>query len=365
VNQTQRGRIVQRRQSSWVGRVSVAAVLGASVMLAAACSSGGAQNQAASSGTSGSKPVTLGISMPFLSADFEVVLEKQLVSHASQLGMKVLPPTNADMQSGQQITDVRNLISEGATAIVVIANDSKAIIPALEYAKSHHVPVVSLDIGPNGGKVAMIVRADNVQMGVDACMAIGKDLHGTGQVLSLEGALTSINGLDRTTGFHNCIAKNFPHITLIEKPTNWDPATQSNDIQTVLTANPDLQAIYMQSDWALSAALQTIKQAGHGAAAGQSGHIYTTSIDGTPLGLSLVQSGHLDAEISQPLNLYVRYGLQYIQEAVAGKTFAAGPSSHGTTVQLFNGNPMDLMPPTLVTKANVDDPNLWGNELKQ
>jgi ABC-type sugar transport system substrate-binding protein len=348
-------------------RVSAAAVAGASVLLAAACSSGGGQSQASStsSGTSGSKPVTLGISMPFLSADFEVVLEKQLQSHAAQLGMKVLPPTNADMQSGQQITDVRNLISEGATALVVIANDSKAIIPALAYAKSHNVPVVSLDIGPNGGKVAMIVRADNVQMGTDACMAIGKAVHGTGKVLSLEGALTSINGLDRTTGFHTCIVKNFPHITLIEKPTNWDPATQSNDIQTVLTANPDLKAIYMQSDWALSAALQTIKQAGHGAAAGRAGHVYTMSIDGTPLGLSMVRSGQLDAEISQPLNLYVRYGLQYIQQAVAGKTFSAGPTSHGTTIKLFNGNPMDLMPPTLVTTANVSDPGLWGNELKK
>lgn len=335
--------------------------------LMAACGSsggGGGQVQAASTSAASGKHITLGISMPFLSADFEVVLQKQLVSHATALGMKVLPPTNADMQSGQQITDVRNLISEGATALVVIANDSKAIIPALSYASSHHVPVVSLDIGPDGGKVAMIVRADNIQMGTQACMAIGKALHGTGKVLSLEGALTSINGRDRTTGFHNCIVKNFPHITLIEKPTNWDPATQSNDIQTVLTANPDLKAIYMQSDWALSAAMQTISNAGHGATAGHPGHIFTVSIDGTPLGLTMVRQGRLDAEISQPLNLYVRYGLQYIQQAVAGKTFSPGPTGHGTTVSVFSGNPMDLMPPTLVTKANVDDPSLWGNEVK-
>lgn len=336
-------------------------------LLVAACSSGSGQSQAAGTGAAANNgnQTTLGISMPFLSADFEVVLEQQLVSHAKQLGMKVLPPTNADMQSGQQITDVRNLVDEGANALIVIANDSKAIIPALAYAQSKKVPVVSLDIGPDGGKVAMIVRADNIQMGNDACMAIGKAVHGTGKVLSLEGALTSINGHDRTVGFQQCIVKNFPHITLIQKPTNWDPATQSNDIQTVLTADPDLKAIYMQADWALSAALQTIKLAGHGAPAGQPGHIYTISIDGTPLGLSLVRSGVLDAEISQPLNLYVRYGLQYLQQAIAGKTFAAGPTSHGTTVQIFNGNPMDLMPPTLVTKANVGDASLWGNELKK
>ena len=364
MNQTRRDGPVQRL-SSGARRLSCALAVAVLATTAAACSSGAGQGQAAATNAAAaSKQITLGISMPFLSADFEVVLQKQLVSRATQLGMKVLPPTNADMQSGQQITDVRNLISEGATALIVIANDSKAIIPALQYADSRQVPVVSLDIGPNGGKVAMIVRADNVQMGTQACMAIGRALHGTGKVLSLEGALTSINGLDRTTGFHNCIVKNFPHITLIEKPTNWDPATQSNDIQTVLTANPDLKAIYMQSDWALSAAMQTISNAGHGAPAGHPGHIFTISIDGTPLGLSMVRQGRLDAEISQPLNLYVRYGLAYIQDAVAGKTFQAGPTSHGTSIQMFNGNPMDLMPPTLVTKANVSDPTLWGNEVK-
>jgi hypothetical protein len=30
----------------------------------------------------------------------------------------------------------------------------------------------------------------------------------------------------------------------------------------------------------------------------------------------------------------------------------------------FNGNKMDLLPAVLVTRENVDDPNLWGNQVK-
>jgi len=31
---------------------------------------------------------------------------------------------------------------------------------------------------------------------------------------------------------------------------------------------------------------------------------------------------------------------------------------------MFNGNPMDLLPAPVVTKANVDDPKLWANNVK-
>jgi len=305
---------------------------------------------------------TLGLSMPFLSADFEVVMQKGFTATAKAQGFTLLPPTNADMNSGKQISDVRDLISAGAKGLVVIANDSHAIIPALKYAQQKNVKVVSVDIGPDGGKVAAIVRADNVGMGAIACRAMGKAIGGTGKVLSLQGAFTSINGRDRTKGFHDCIKKEFPQITLIERPTDWDPSKQVAAIQTVLTANPDLEGIFMQSDWALSASLAAIKQMGHGAKVGQKGHVYTISIDATPQGLQKIKDGTMDAEISQPADLYVKYGLQYLKNALAGKPLKPGPTDHGTKVVMFNGNPMDLVPATLVTKKNVNDTKLWANQ---
>jgi ABC-type sugar transport system substrate-binding protein len=306
---------------------------------------------------------TLGLSMPFLNSDFQVVMQKQFTAAAKKQGIKLLPPTNANMDSGKQITDIRNLISAGAQALIVVANDSKAIIPALSYAKQKHVPVVSVDIGPDGGNVAMIVRADNVGMGWIACRAMAKAIGGTGKVLSLQGAFTSINGRDRTKGFHDCMKQNYPNIQLIERPTDWDPAKQVAAIQTVFTSDPDLKGIYSQADWCLSATLNQIKKSGHGAKVGQPGHVYTISIDATPLALQKIKQGYLDAGISQPLDLYVKYGLQYLKQAMAGKVFKPGKSRHSTTIVRFNGNPMDLMPATLVTRKNVNDSKLWGNQV--
>ena len=307
---------------------------------------------------------TIGYSSPFMFSQFQVILQDQTVAAAEAAGLTALEPTNADGDSGKQITDVRNLIGAGAKGLIVVANDSKAIIPALDYAVSQNVPVVSIDIGPDGGSLYAIVRANNVGMGWIACEDMAKAIGDSGKVLSLQGAATSINGRERSEGFRDCITKEHPNIELIERPTDWDATKQAAALQTVLAANPDLKGIFQQSDYALSPTLNVLKQAGRDAKVGEEGHIYNISIDASPQALELIRSGNLDAGISQPLDLYAKYGVQYLLNALAGKELSLGKTDHGSEVVEFNGNKMDLLPAVLVTKANVDDPALWGNQAK-
>jgi ABC-type sugar transport system substrate-binding protein len=121
----------------------------------------------------------------------------------------------------------------------------------------------------------------------------------------------------------------------------------------------------MQSDAVmLPGVLNVLKSAGKLKKVGEPGHIFTVSIDGTPFAHEKIREDLHDAAISQPLNLYVKWGLYYLQNAVAGKDFGAGPTDHDSRIEMFNGNPMDMLPAPIVTKANVDDPNLWANGVK-
>ncbi|HVQ90775.1 MAG TPA: sugar ABC transporter substrate-binding protein [Mycobacteriales bacterium] len=346
-------------------RPRAAALIAAAGLLLAACGgSNDAGNAGSGSGGGTNGSFTMGYSAPFLTAQFEVVLQKTTVSVAQAAGLKVLSPTNADSDSGKQNTDVRNLISAGAKGLIVVANDSKAVVPALAYADQQKVPVVSIDIGPDGGKVAAIVRADNIGMGEIACKDMARAIGEKGKVLSLQGAFTSINGRERSEGFATCM-KQYPNIQLIERPTDWDAAKQVAAFQTVLAANPDLKGVFQQADYALSATLNVLTQAKRTAKVGEPDHIYLVSIDATPQGLDLVRQGVLDAEISQPLDQYAKYGIQYLQAAMAGKELPLGPTDHNSKVVDFNGNRMDLLPAVLVTKSNVDDKSLWGNQAQQ
>jgi ribose transport system substrate-binding protein len=346
----------------WISVLAVLALTLAS-LVAAGCGDDDDGGGASGGSGSGDESFKMGFSSPFLTDPFQAVLQNQTIEQAKSAGLETLEPTNANQDAGRQITDVHNLITGGAEGLIVVPTDSKAIIPALDFADREGVPVVAIDLGPEGGKLAMIVRADNYGMGVTACKKMGEDLGGKGQVLSLQGDLATINGKDRTDGFKECMAKDYPEIEVIERPTKWQAEQATNAAQTVLTANPDLAGIYMQSDSVmLSGVLNVLKRAGKDAKVGQPGHLSLVSIDGTPLSLKKIRSGELDAAVSQPLDLYGKYGVDYLRKAVAGETFKKGPTDHDSEIVDFEGNLMDLLPAPLVTKKNVDDKNLWGNQ---
>ena len=308
---------------------------------------------------------TLGYSTGFLQDPFQVIQADKVMSDAKAAGLKTLPVANAANDAGKQIVDFHNLISEGAQGIIMVARDSDAIVPALHFAASKHVPVVAIDMGPASGKAVMVVRADNIRMGADACALVGKALGGKGVVLSLMGDQATQNGRDRTSGFADCMKKDFPNIKVIQQPTYWQAEKAAAIAQTIVTSTPDLGAIYMQSDAVmLPGVLNVLKTAGKLKKVGEPGHIFLVSIDGTPFAHEKIRDGYLDAAISQPLNLYVKWGLYYLEGAEAGKTFAPGPTDHDSRIVMFNGNPMDMLPAPIVTKANVDDPSLWANSVK-
>jgi len=209
----------------------------------------------------------------------------------------------------------------------------------------------------------MTVRADNLDMARSACDAVGSALAKRGKVLELQGDLLNSSGRDRTEGFERCMKEQYPAIQVIARPTRWEQARAADATQTILTVNPDLGAIYLESgSIMLPGVLSVLKQAHRTEKVGERGKIYLIAIDGSPYELQKIRSGELDATVSQPLNLYAALGVQYLQRSVRGDRFAEGATTHGSTiVKNAAGNLEDLVPAPVVTRKNVDDPTLWGN----
>jgi hypothetical protein len=75
--------------------------------------------------------------------------------------------------------------------------------------------------------------------------------------------------------------------------------------------------------------------------------------------------------VSQPADLYAKYALQYVQEAIDGKTQQPGSDGHGgQIVQVSSDILEDQIPAPLVTpdgkypgSLSVDDKSLWGNQI--
>ena len=127
--------------------------------------------------------------------------------YAAQLHINMIGPLLAGNDANVQNTQIETLVNEGAKAIIVNPETATSLGPAISYAAKHGVQLISVDTIVGVGHVYMVVRASNLEYGLDACAAMSSKFK-SGYVLDLEGDLTSSNGADRTNAFNQCMAKN-------------------------------------------------------------------------------------------------------------------------------------------------------------
>ncbi|MET8159801.1 sugar ABC transporter substrate-binding protein [Sphaerisporangium sp. NPDC005289] len=341
----------------------------AATMTLAACGSSTPSSPSSSAGggsTAAAGGGKVGIDFPRADTDFWNSYNKYVPQMASQLGIDLMPPTNSQNDIAKLVANTQALVSQGAKAIVMAPQDTGAIATTLDQLAGKNIPVVTVDTRPDKGKTFMVVRADNRAYGEKACKFLGDQLKGKGKVVEFQGSLSSVNGRDRSEAFGACMKSNYPGITVFAEPTEWEGPKASAALQTRLTQHPDINGIYMQAGGAfLAPTLQLLKSKNLVVPPTDPKHIFIVSNDGIPQEFQAIRDGQIDATVSQPADLYAKWALFYAKAALEGKTFAPGATDHDSTiVDVGGGRLEDQLAAPLVTKDNVDDPNLWGNQVK-
>ncbi|GAA2616151.1 sugar ABC transporter substrate-binding protein [Dactylosporangium fulvum] len=338
----------------------IAAALVASL---AACGSTDKPSGSASGGAGAGAPIA--VDLPRADSDFWNSYAKYIPQYAKESGINLMTPTNSQNDIAKLVANTQALTSQGAKAIVMAPQDTGAIATTLTTLEQKKIPVVTVDTRPDKGKVYMVVRADNRAYGQKACEFLGEKLGGKGKVIEFQGALSSVNGRDRSEAFAECMQSKYPGITVFAEPTDWEGAKASAALQTRLAQHPDINGIYMQAGGVfLAPTLQLLRSKNLLVPTTDPKHIFIVSNDGIPQEFEAIRKGEIDATVSQPADLYAKYALFYAKAAVEGKTFQPGKTDHESTiVQVRDGVLEDQLPAPLVTKDNVDDPALWGNQI--
>jgi ribose transport system substrate-binding protein len=345
-----------KNKKLWVRRASVIPVAALVVGLAA-CSSGG----------NGGANVA-GVSVFSLSNQF-LATEADLVQQAlTESGWMTKPTTDAGASIDQQVTDINNLLSAGATGLIIDPADSAGIVPALNAAEEAGVPVVLVDVGASGGKAYMTVRVDNSAAAAQACEQMGKLLVAAGKpnatILELQGIMAQQAGQQRSEGFNKCMAEKFPTMKIVSQPTDWVAEKAADATQTV-TASQQVDAIYMHSDCALlTGVLSALSQGGLDKPVGDAGHIVLGAIDGCPAALEAIGTGIMDFTVEQPLVKYAELSVRFLNDARDGVVPTEGADKDGGVITKINTGYEYIIPATLVTLENVKENSLWGNRAK-
>jgi ribose transport system substrate-binding protein len=286
----------------------------------------------------------------------------------SQLGVKLVGPDIANVEAKgnevqQQISDVKTLISQGVQALIVNPADSSAIAPALDYAKSKNIPVVTVDVAPDQGSVYMIVRADNVAYGSKSCDFIASHAASPGTIAMVEGDLTSLNARDRAAGCNQVIQSKYPNFTVKAYETkDWDTKGAVDNATTALTAIQNLRGIYVHWSVPEDGIIAAEQSKGVFSTVGAANHVPLVGNDGSPHECDLIRAKQLDATIDQPADKYAYYAIYYAKQATTGAKYSAGQSTdHGSSIVTVAGNLEDALAAPIIDQSNVSDSSMWCN----
>ncbi|MGP1675226.1 MAG: substrate-binding domain-containing protein, partial [Candidatus Limnocylindrales bacterium] len=128
------------------------------VFILAACTSGGAStapsapasqpaSQPAASEPAPSQAVacTVGVSWNNFQQPRWAAHDEPNLKETVEAGGGTYISADANLSAEQQLTDVDTLISQGANVLVLLAQDNKAVLPALQKAKDAGIPVIAYD----------------------------------------------------------------------------------------------------------------------------------------------------------------------------------------------------------------------------
>jgi ribose transport system substrate-binding protein len=243
--------------------------------------------------------------------------------------------SNNDAQT--QLKNVQDAISRGVAGIIISPTDSSTAPSALKLAEAAGIPVTIADIGTESGEYVAFVGSDNLAgaRGIgDATAAKLKEKGWTDGSYGIIGIPQArINGQLRTQGFREAMAaigmtKEVP----MQQMQTFTPDESFRFAQDMLTANPDLRAIFVQSDAQSVGAQSAVK------AARRDGDVLVAAFDGTPELLELIKSGAI-----------LGSGMQ--QPYLMGSTAAKALGDH------LAGKPVEkkiLLPILVGTTDNVD-----------
>ncbi len=212
-----------------IARVGLAATAAASFLSGSACAAQG----------------PIGVDLPMTSTPFWQAYAKYVSFYGRQLGAELLPPIDSNYDVPKQIADIKKLLDLGSGGILTTPVESGGISTALKAAAVKKIPVVTVDVAPEHGPVAMVVRVDNRAYGRMACNYIAERVT-SGVVVQIMGDLASVNGRDRGEGFRACM-KDHANLKLLEIPAEWHGDVAAKALDGLLVLHHDISAIYMHS----------------------------------------------------------------------------------------------------------------------
>ena len=279
-----------------------------------------------------------------LQFEYQVALVAGIRKKAAGAGL-LLRVIDGKGDPNLQVTEVLDSVSKKPDAMLINPVDAKLLVAGVKRANELNIPVFIMENAPPEGKFLGFVDFDNEAGGAMGADELAKLVGSSGTVLETRGSVGSEQAQARHKGFTERMATKYPNIKVKSLNTEWVADNAYKMVLDAFTEVPDTKGVFSHNDEMVRGVVSALRQIGKLVPAGQPGHIAIVGLDGTPLALDRIRQGTQDASVEQD-------------------PFAMGGIILDDIIAYFDGkpfNPKGRTEPVLITKANANDPSLWGN----
>jgi ABC-type sugar transport system substrate-binding protein len=207
------------------------------------------------------------------------------------------------------INAIESMVTQEVQAIVVTPT-SPNVQDALQEAVDEGIVVILVDNDIPGWEGATsLVATDNYAGGVLAGEFLAEQLEPGDTIAVLEGVAGAPSLEDRVTGFQEGLGDDFEIVASL--PTDCDQTKGLDAAQDILTANPDVTAIYGACGPPIIGALEAIESADK--------DILVVGFDAGPDEVAAIVAGDQLASVAQFPARMGEYGAQAALDAVNGE----------------------------------------------
>jgi ABC-type sugar transport system substrate-binding protein len=228
---------------------------------------------------------------PGLDLPFWRYLSKGIENTAKQAGYD-FSALDSHNNAATQLKNAQDVIARGVAGICISPTDSSTAPAVLGLAQKANIPVIVSDIGTNSGEYVSFVISNNFEGAYGVGQALAAALKDKGWTSGSVGIVAISqarkNGQARTAGFKKAMQEaGITKEAGLQQMQSYTSDETFKFVQDMLTANPDMRGLFVQTDQPTTGALRAIK------AGRRSGEVLVAAFDGTPELVQLIQKGEV------------------------------------------------------------------------
>ena len=222
----------------------------------------------------------------------------------------------AEGNANLQLDQVNKMVDDKAAAIVLIAQNSDSIVPAVKRANEAGIPVIATNRDINGGVFTNVINNER-QAGEMQADYMAAHLPQNAKVVYIKGEMTISAAVDRYEGFKEALKAKRPDVEIIASNStgDWSEAQGIRELSLWLGMYPQIDGVAAANDNMALGAIKAMKAAGR-----FNDSVIVCGVDSIDDALASIAAGELKMTVKQDADKIVENIMGLLQQIKQGQS---------------------------------------------